>query len=109
MDHKLNWIEHISYVKSKMFKGIEIIHKDIDCFFTKKVMLMLYHDCIFPYRTYCIKFWNVLQSFILFKKNHKINELPSLFSTYQSTLEKIFFYKVVLIMYKYSLNLYQNV
>ena len=38
-----------------MFKGVEIIHKDIDTFLLKKVMLMLYHACIFPYRTYCIK------------------------------------------------------
>ena len=28
IDHKLNWIEHISYVKSKISKGIGIMYKD---------------------------------------------------------------------------------
>ena len=27
IDHKLNWIEHISYVKSKISKGIGIMYK----------------------------------------------------------------------------------
>ena len=35
IDHKLNWIEHISYVKSKMSKGIGIMYKARQ-FFTKK-------------------------------------------------------------------------
>ena len=56
IDHKLNWIEHISYVKSKMSKGIEIMYKARQ-FLTKKALLMLYHAYIFPYMTYCIEFW----------------------------------------------------
>ena len=35
IDHKLNWIEHISYVKSKMSKGIGIMYKARQ-FLTKK-------------------------------------------------------------------------
>ena len=27
IDHKLNWINHIAYIKNKIFKGIGIIYK----------------------------------------------------------------------------------
>ena len=54
IDHKLNWIQHISYVKSKMSKGIGIMDKARQ-FLTKKALLMLYHAYIFPYMTYCIE------------------------------------------------------
>ena len=56
IDHKLNRIEHISYVKSKMSKGIGIMYKARQ-FLTKKALLMLYHVSIFPYMTYCIEVW----------------------------------------------------
>ena len=56
IDHKLNWIEHISYVKSKMSKGIGIMFKARQ-FLTKKALLMLYHAYIYPYMTYCIEVW----------------------------------------------------
>ena len=36
--HKQNWIEHISYVKSKMSKGIGIMYKARQ-FLTKKLCL----------------------------------------------------------------------
>ena len=56
IDHKLNWIEHISYVKDKISKGIGIIYKARQ-FLTKKALLMLYHAYIYPYMTYCIEAW----------------------------------------------------
>ena len=56
IDHKLNWIEHISYVKSKISKGIGIMYKERQ-FLTKKALLMLYHAYIYPYMTYCIEVW----------------------------------------------------
>ena len=59
IDHKLNWIEHISYVKHKMSKGIEIMYKARQ-FLTKKALLMLYHAYIYPYMTYCIEIGVVL-------------------------------------------------
>ena len=48
IDLKLNWIEHISYVKSKISKGIGIMYKARQ-FLTKKALLMLYHAYIYPY------------------------------------------------------------
>ena len=53
IDHKLNWIEHISYVKSKKSKGIGIMYKARQ-FLTKKALLMLYHAYIYPYKLYDI-------------------------------------------------------
>ena len=56
IDHKLNWIYHISYVKSKISKGIGIMYKARQ-FLTKKALLMLYHAYIYSYMTYCIEVW----------------------------------------------------
>ena len=56
IDHKLNWIEHISYVKSKISKGIGIMYKARQLL-TKKALLILYHAYIYPYMTYCIVVW----------------------------------------------------
>ena len=118
IDHKLNWIEHISYVKSKMSKGIGILYKARQ-FLTKKALLMLYHAYIFPYMTYCIEVWGCASQtqlnclFLLQKKiirimnfSHYLAHTNLLFLTMKVLpLRKIFFYKVGLIMYKYSLNL----
>ena len=59
IDHKLNWIEHISYVKSKMSKGIGIMYKARQ-FLTKKALVMLYHAIIYPYMTAVLRFGVVL-------------------------------------------------
>ena len=118
IDHKLNWIEHISYVKSKMSKGIGIMYKARQ-FLTKKALLMLYHAYILPYMTYCIEVWGCASQtqlnclFLLQKKiirimnfSHYLAHTNPLFLTMKVLpLRKIFFYKVGLIMYKYSLNL----
>ena len=73
-----------------MSKGIGIMYKARQ-FLTKKALLMLYYAYIFPYMIYCIEVWGCASQtqlnclFLLQKKNHKNNELLSLFSTYQST------------------------
>ena len=112
IDHKLNWIEHISYVKSKMSKGIGIMYKARQ-FLTKNALFMLYHAYIYPYMTYCIEVWGCasqtqLNCLLLLQKKfirimsfspqqtvskkissnlieNKSTLLRSLFSTYQST------------------------
>ena len=118
IDHKLNWIEHISYVKSKISKGIGIMYKARQ-FLTKKALLMLYHAYIYPYMTYCIEVWGCASQtqlnclFLLQKKiirimnfSHYLAHTNPLFLSMEVLpLRKIFFYKVGLIMYKYSLNL----
>ena len=118
IDHKLNWIEHISYVKSKISKGIGIMYKARQ-FLTKKALLMLYHAYIYPYMTYCIEVWGCASQtqlnclFLLQKKIIRIMNFPHylahtnpLFLSMEVLpLRKIFFYEVGFIMYKYSLNL----
>ena len=118
IDHKLNWIEHISYVKSKMSKGIGIMFKARQ-FLTKKALLMLYHAYIYPYMTYCIEVWGCASQtqlnclFLLQKKIIRIMSFshylahtnPLFLSVEVLPLMKIFLYKVGLIMYKYSNNL----
>ena len=118
IDHKLNWIEHISYVKSKISKGIGIMYKARQ-FFNKKALLMLYHAYIYPYMTYCIEVWGCASQtqlnclFFLQKKiirimsySHYVTDTNPLFLSMEVLpFRKIYFYKVGLIMYKYPLNL----
>ena len=106
IDHKLNWIEHISYVKNKISKGIGIMFK-ARRFLTKKALLMLYHAYIYPYITYCIEVWGCASQtqlnclFLLQKKIIRLMNFthymylaqtnPRFFSMEVLPLRKIFF------------------
>ena len=56
VDHKLNWIDHITYVKAKISKGIGIMYK-ARRHLNKHSLRNLYHAYIYPYLTYCIEVW----------------------------------------------------
>ena len=56
LDNKLSWIQHISYVKNKMSKGIGIMYKTRN-YINKKALLCLYSSYIYPYFIYCIESW----------------------------------------------------
>ena len=56
VDHKLNWIDHITYVKSKISNGIGIMYK-ARRYLNKISLKNLYHAYIYPYLTYCIEVW----------------------------------------------------
>ena len=56
IDHKLNWIDHITYVKAKISKGIGIIYK-ARRHINKHTLRNLYDAYIYPYLTYCIEVW----------------------------------------------------
>ena len=56
IDHKLNWIEHISYVKNKISNVIGILYKARQ-FLEKRDLLNLYYSYIYPYLIYCIEIW----------------------------------------------------
>ena len=47
-DNKLSWIQHISYVKSKISKGIGIMYKARN-YINKNALLGLYHSYIKVY------------------------------------------------------------
>ena len=111
IDHKLNWIEHISYVKSKISKGIRIMYKARQLL-TKKALLMLYHAYIYPYMTYCIEVCGCASQTQIIRILSYSYYLAHNISTFSfngsSSFQNFFLYTVglSLIMYKYSLNLF---
>ena len=56
IDDKIKWIQHITYVKNKMSKGIVIIFKEAN-FLNRNALITLYHSYIYPYLIYCIEAW----------------------------------------------------
>ena len=52
VDHKLNWLDHITYVKAKISKGIGIMYKARK-YLNKNSLKNLYHAYIYPYLTLC--------------------------------------------------------
>ena len=56
IDHKLNWIDHIAYVKNKISKGIGIIYETRSVL-SKTSLVSLYYSLCIPYLTYCIEAW----------------------------------------------------
>ena len=56
IDNKLNWSEHILYIKKKIAKSIGIIHKTRS-FLNKHTLRNLYFTFIYPYLIYCVEIW----------------------------------------------------
>ena len=52
----LNWSNHISYIKSKIAKGIGIICRGRK-FLSKSALINLYYAFIFPYLIYSVEVW----------------------------------------------------
>lgn len=77
LNDKLNWKDHIVYIKSKVCKSIGVLYqvKDVlDCF----SLHMLYNCLILPYLGYCTEVWgntcssNTRSLFLLQKKALRI-------------------------------------
>ena len=115
LDNKLSWIQHISYIKSKISKGIGIMYKTRN-YINKNALLRLYHSYIYPYLIYCIESWGNAS-------NYRIDSLSMLqkrifriltFSNYDVPSELLFRYTNILplcklvhyiigrMMYKYA-------
>ena len=58
IDHKLNWTQHITYVKNKISKGIGIMYRARSCL-TKRSLKNLYYSYIYSYLIYCIEIWGI--------------------------------------------------
>ena len=113
IDHKLNWIEHISYVKNKISKGIGILYKARQ-FLEKRDLLNLFYSYIYPYLIYCIEIWGCAAKshmnplYLTQKKiiriitfSHYISHTQPLFQDLSILpLEKLVLYRIALIMYK---------
>ena len=56
INDKLSFIRHITYIKSKISKGLEILLKARK-YLNRKCLLKLYYSFIYPYLTYCVEVW----------------------------------------------------
>ena len=56
VDHKLNWLDHITYVKAKISKGIGIMYK-ASKYLNKKRLKNVYLAYMYPYFTYGVEVW----------------------------------------------------
>ena len=115
IDHKLNWIKHISYVKNKISKGIGILYKARQ-FLEKRDLLNLYYSYIYPYLIYCIEIWGCAAKshmnplYLTQKKiiriiifSHYVSHTQPLFQDLSILpLEKLVLYRIALIMSKMS-------
>ena len=93
VDHKLNWIDHITYVKAKISKGIGIMYKARK-YLNKNTLKSLYHDYIYPYITYCVEVWGCASKcylnslFLLQKKILQIMTFSTVPCTYRPLIQK---------------------
>ena len=55
-DDTLDWSNHISYINSKIAKGVGIICR-AKKYFTTKALIQLYNAFILPYLIYCVEVW----------------------------------------------------
>ena len=55
IDSKLNWSDHITYIKNKISKSIGILTK-IRRFLNKKTVRNLYFSFVYPYLTTALKY-----------------------------------------------------
>ena len=74
VDHKLNWLDHITYVKAKISKGIGIMYKARK-YLNKYSLKILFYAYIYPYLTYCVEVWGCaskchLKSFFFCKRRY---------------------------------------
>ena len=56
IDHQLSFINHISYMKGKIARGIGILKKARP-YFNTDTLKILYNSFVYPYFTYCIEVW----------------------------------------------------
>jgi hypothetical protein len=56
IDNKLSWKNHITYIKSKISKGLGILYR-ARRFLDNKSLKTLYYSFIYPYLVYCIELW----------------------------------------------------
>ena len=102
LDHKVSWIQHISYVKNKISKGIGIMYK-ARRYLGSKSLVKLYHShiYIYPYLIYCIESWgNAAHCHLepLFKLQKNIRIIT--FSDYNAHTEPILSNLNILPLYK---------
>ena len=56
LDNKMSWVQHITYVKSKVSNGIGIMYQARE-YLNKNSLVNLYNNYTYPYLIYCVEFW----------------------------------------------------
>ena len=64
IDNKLKRNDHITCVKSKISKTIELFYK-VRQYLGRKALVNLYYSLVFPYLIYCNEIWYIASSFHL--------------------------------------------
>ena len=117
IDPHLTFQKHISYMKGKIARGIGCLRKSRP-FVNEKTLKTLYNAMIYPHFTYCIEVWGnnyskhleplmKLQNWAihLITRTRKYDHVTPLFKRLKlMTLEKIYPYYVLLLMYKFHKN-----
>ena len=62
--HRLNWIDHITYVKKNISKGLGIMYK-ARRYLNKGSLKNLYYTYMYSYFIYCIEIWGSAANFHL--------------------------------------------
>ena len=80
IDKELTWNEHITYINSKILKGMGMLIKARN-YLNKDGLIALYNSFVFPYFTYCNHIWgstyksNLSKSCVLDNDNDNDNEI----------------------------------
>ena len=113
IDSKLSWSQHISYLKTKLSKGIGVLRKARKLL-SKDMLVTLYNSLVFPYLNYCLEVWGGAQDIhiksliILHKRTIRLitcssrmtHTKPIFLQLNLLTLKELYLYKVGLVMFK---------
>ena len=61
LDSGLTWKNHIDYVKSKIARGLGVMHR-VRTFLPLKTLIVLYYSLIYPYLQYCNIIWGAAKA-----------------------------------------------
>ena len=73
-DDRLEWSNHITYINTKIAKGVGIICREKK-FFNTSALINLYNEFVFPYLIYCVEIWRNALSIYSLLLNYKIRLL----------------------------------
>ena len=96
-DDNLNWSNHISYINSKIAKGVGIICQ-AKKYFTTTALINLNNAFIFPYLIYCVEVWGNAWSIHLTPLLNLQNKILRIitFRYHRIDKDKLFYYTGIL-------------
>ena len=122
IDHKLEWKQHIQYIKSKISKCIGILCR-AKKLFKATTLVTLYYSFIYPYLSYCIDVWGTApkkytDSILKLQKTccriitgspRRTSSKPLFISLNILCLPQIYDFNVLLFMFKFYAGLLPNI